>query len=349
MVVQEPLVRGGIAAVVNGYRTSKLEEAFNIYYIESYKDGGKLSKLCKVILGYFHFMFILMFYKPSVVHIHSSFGPSFYRKIPFIYFAHFKKIPIINHIHGADFETFYTKASQKKKKLIRKIYNKCSKLIALSDEWKDNLMKIVPEKSIIIIHNYSHPHYDVVINRDTRELNYQVLFLGEIGKRKGCYDIPNVVEKVSKIIPKVKFVLAGSGDIQQLKRILEDKGMSKYVEFPGWVRGTGKDKLLRESDIFFLPSYNEGMPMSILDAMGYGLPIVSTNVGGIPKIVVNGKNGYTCEPGDTDCFANYMIELLLCREKLRDFSNGSYEIVEENYSLDLHIKSLEKLYLTYIC
>ena len=80
--------------------------------------------------------------------------------------------------------------------------------------------------------------------------------------------------------------------------------------------GKEKDRLLRESDIFFLPSYNEGMPMSILDAMGYGLPIVSTDVGGIPKIVHNGENGHVCEPGDVQTFSNALMNILMNRGSL---------------------------------
>lgn len=346
MVVQEPSVKGGVAAVVNGYRDSKLEEKFNIYYVESYKDGGIISKLGKALCGYCKFLKVVMLNPPTLIHIHSSFGASFYRKLPFIYVASLKKIPVINHIHGADFKVFYCDSSPKKKKLIHKIYNRCSKLIALSVEGKENLKRIVTEDNITVIHNYSTPHPDALQARRNRGLNNQIIFLGEIGTRKGCYDIPKVVEKVSKVIPNVKFILAGIGDIEQINTLLEHKGISQNVEFPGWVRGEKKDQLLRESDIFFLPSYNEGMPMAILDAMGYGLPIISTNAGGIPQIVQHGKNGYTCEPGDIERFANYMIELLLNREKLNRLGDYSYEIVEANYSLNAHLTLLEDLYTT---
>lgn len=344
MIVQTPAVMGGIAAVVNGYRDSKLEKEFTIHYVESYKDGSKFAKFLKAFFGFLQFVKVIIFVKPSLVHIHSSFGASFYRKLPFIYFASYKGIPIINHIHGADFETFYSNASRKKKNLINKTYNKCSKLIALSVEGKEDLKLIVPEENIEVIHNYSTPHLGALQARRDRDLNNQILFLGEIGARKGCYDIPTVVEKVSKVIPNVKFVLAGMGDIEQINTLFEEKGVSQNVEFPGWVRGESKDQLLRESDIFFLPSYNEGMPMAILDAMGYGLPIISTNVGGIPQIVQQDKNGYTFEPGDTDGFANYMIELLLNKERLYKFGECSYEIVKEKFSLKLHLQSLEELY-----
>ncbi|MFJ7679199.1 glycosyltransferase family 4 protein [Peribacillus sp. NPDC097198] len=345
MVVQNPLVRGGISAVVSGYRESKLEKSFNINYVESYKDGRKLTKLFKGIKGYFHFAKLLLIDKPDLIHVHSSFGASFYRKLPFIYMASWAKKPIINHIHGAEFEPFYLNASNTKKKMVQKVYGMCTVLITLSDEWKEKLSLIIPEEKITVIENYSIIHEDAVEDRKIKSLNKQVLFLGEICKRKGCYDFPDVVEEVVQSIPDVRFILGGCGEVEEIKMLLEERNLQENVEFTGWVRGKDKDTLLRSSDIFFLPSYNEGMPMSILDAMGYGLPIVSTNVGGIPKIVHSEVNGYIINPGDVKCFARAIIELLQDKNKLESYGFGSYKIVKEKYSLDSHLKLIEKLYL----
>jgi len=344
MVVQNPMVKGGIAAVVNGYKGSKLEEDFNIIYVESYKDGSKLTKLMKGICGYFHFAKVLLFDKPDIVHIHSSFGPSFYRKLPFIYMATWFKKSVINHIHGAEFNDFYENANNKKRKLIKKTYNKCSILVALSDEWKQNLLQIVPDEKIVVIENYSIIHADAVEERLNRKSNNQVLFLGEIGKRKGCYDIPEVVERVVKEISDVKFILGGSGDIEQITEILRSKGVEKNVVFPGWVRGEDKDHLLRESDVFFLPSYNEGMPMSILDAIGYGLPVVSTDVGGIPKIVHQGMNGYICKPGNIIDFVERLVYILSNEIVFKDCCRYSSSIANRCYSLEIHIGYIRDLY-----
>lgn len=110
MIVPNRMVKGGIASVVNGYRGSKLEKDYDITYVESYTDGSKLTKLFKGISGYIQFIKVLLTNKPDIVHIHSSFGPSFYRKMPFIYMASWAKIPIVNHIHGADFDEFYVNA-----------------------------------------------------------------------------------------------------------------------------------------------------------------------------------------------------------------------------------------------
>lgn len=347
MIVPSPMVKGGIAAVVNGYRGSKLEKDYNITYVESYRNGNKLIKLLKAINGYFRFIKVLLIDKPDIIHIHSSFGPSFYRKIPFIYMASWMKKPIINHIHGADFNDFYMNASDKKKKHIKKVYNKCTVLIALSEEWKKHLLQIVSLDKIIIIENYGHIHKDTLKERLNRDCNNTVLFLGELGKRKGCYDIPIIAKKVIKEIPDVRFVLGGTGkseDEEYIKQMFTNKKISNCVSFPGWVRGEQKDKLLREADVFFLPSYNEGMPMSILDAMGYSLPIVSTNVGGIPKIVHNGVNGFCCEPGNVDFMVSAIIELLNNKEKRNAAAKASIDIVETEYSFKAHLKHLEEVY-----
>lgn len=347
MVVQDPMVKGGIAAVVNGYRGSQLERDYNIIYVESYKDGGKLTKLVKGICSYFHFAKVLLVDHPDIIHIHSSFGPSFYRKMPFIYMASWAKKPIINHIHGADFDEFYVNASEKKKRLIKKVYEKCYVLIALSTEWKERLSQIISKDKIIIIENYSILHEDALTERLNRPSNNTILFLGEIGKRKGCYDIPAMAEKVLEKIPEAKFVLGGSGspeDEVAIKKLCDDKRISEKVVFPGWVRGDQKSRLLRAADVFLLPSYNEGMPMSVLDAMGYGLPIVSTNVGGIPKIVHDGENGYCCEPGEVERMADSIVEMLNNRELLESMSKKSLVIVRKDYSFVGHLRQVEEVY-----
>lgn len=347
MVVPNRMVKGGIAAVVNGYRGSQLETDYEITYVESYKDGNKFDKLLKGICGYFHFACVLLFHKPDLVHIHSSFGPSFYRKMPFIYMAFLRNVPIINHIHGADFDEFFVSASEKKKKKIKKVYNKCDVLIALSDEWKEQLSQIVPKEKIVIIENYSVLHEDALEERMKRACNNTVLFLGELGKRKGCYDIPDVIKQVKKDVPNVKFVLAGAGsemDEKAIKQLIKEKDVTENSTFPGWIRGDIKDKRLREADVFFLPSYNEGMPMSVLDAMGYGLPVVSTNVGGIPKIVHDGENGYCCEPGDIIQFSNKISQLLTNNNDRNVAAKESMHIIESGYSFEIHRKRLEKLY-----
>ena len=225
-------------------------------------------------------------------------------------------------------------------------------MVALSDEWKEKLSQIVGPEKIEVIENYSIIHRDAVDERINRKSNNIVLFLGELGRRKGCFDIPDVAERVIREVPDAEFILGGDGtdaDTILLKKKFREKGISNHIKFPGWVRNEVKDALLREADVYFLPSYNEGMPMSILDAMGYGLPIVSTNVGGIPKLVIDGKNGKCCNIGDIEAMSESIIELLNNKKRREDAARESISIIDKRYSLCEHIKRLEALYCVCLC
>lgn len=341
MIVPNPAVKGGIASVVNGYRGSELEQKYEIVYVESYLNGSKLQKLGKAFSGYCSFIKQLIFHKPDIVHIHSSFGPSFYRKMPFIYLSSLRNIPIINHIHGADFDEFYERAPAVKKKWIGKVYNKCTKVLVLSEEWKNHIERIVPADRIDILENYCiipKEPYDSGRNME------QILFVGEIGRRKGCYDIPSIWENVVRQAPSARLVMAGDGEIEKVREAFEEKNVSSQVFFPGWVRGEDKERLFKESAIFLFPSYHEGMPMAILEAMSYGMGIVTTSVGGISKLIRNGENGYIREPGDIDTISSDIVCLLTNRDRCIAYGSRARENVKENYGRARHLERLCEIY-----
>lgn len=349
MIVQQRDVKGGIAAVTNGYYGSVLEQDYNLRYIESYCDESKLKMIRKAIRAYIEFSKVLKEFRPELVHIHSSFGGSFYRMQPFIYMARSKGIPVIDHCHGADFDAFYTKASRSKKKRVKKVFDNFAKVIVLSDEWKNKLLNFVPENKLVVIQNYCKPKSEEFVNEliDERFEKKQVLFLGEIGKRKGGYDFADIVKAAVKENPEISFIFGGSGskeDEKSIKDKIDALGVSSRVSFPGWVRNSEKEKLLKESGVFLLPSYQEGLPMAILDTMAYGLPIVSTNVGGIPWLVKNGENGYTFEPGDAEQIGKGIARLFQDAGFYRMCSLKSLEIATNNFGFDVHISNLEKVY-----
>lgn len=342
MVVPSFSAKGGIATVVSGYKNSELEKKYDIKYIESYCDGSKIKKIFQAIGAYFSFLKEVLINKPDIVHIHSSFGGSFYRKLPFVYIANIFKIPVINHIHGSEIENLYINASNIKKRLVEKCFNKCKYLVVLSEEWKKKLQVVKTKTPIIVIENYSNIHREYLRRKENKKK--KILFLGFITKLKGCFDIPEIAKKVLENNADVEFILAGSGKVRKLQDIIEEKDISQYFSFPGWVKKEEKEKLLKNADIFFLPSYTEAMPMSILEAMGYGLPIITTNVGGIPQLVVNGRNGYMVEPGKKDDFAKAILKLIDNDELIYRMGKESIEMADEKYSLEKHLAKIRELY-----
>lgn len=339
MIVPQEDVKGGIATVVNGYRRYGIGKEYQLSFVESYCDGGKTKKLKKALLAYVHFIKELIFDKPDIVHIHSSFGPSFYRKIPFIYLARWRKVKIINHIHGAEFDTFYVVASHGKKKMIEKVYAQCDVLVVLSEEWKERISNIVADDKIKVIENYCH-----IPRLIEKERKKQILFLGEIGERKGCYDLPEIYENIIRTVGEVPLVIAGDGELERVKNMFKEKNLLDKVSFPGWIRADEKERMLQESTYFLFPSYNEGMPMAVLEAMAYGLAIVSSNVGGIPKLIEDGISGYLCTPGDIDNISDKMIQLILQENQGQLCGENARKKAIEQYSFEAHTKKIKTLY-----
>ncbi len=342
MIVPQKDVKGGIASVVSGYYDSSLVRDHEVVFIESYRDGTKLQKLLKALGCYRQYCRELLRNRPDLVHIHSAFGPSFYRKLPIIFLAHVMHIPVVNHIHGSALDDFYTNASAGKKRLVRKVYGWCGALIVLTEYWKRALSSIVPKERIYVIPNYTRTKSNVPDPRmrDSRS----VLFMGVITEAKGCLEMPEMMRLVLREVPDASFIMCGSGEEDRVKAEASALGVGDAFRFPGWVRGEDKDRYFRESAVFILPSHNEAMSVAIMEGMSYGLPVVATRVGGNPEIVEDGVNARLYPVGDVRGMAEGVIRYLKdpgLRE--RDGREG-VRIVRERLSLEKHVALLEKVY-----
>lgn len=346
MIVPDPLVHGGIAAVTSGYYGSRLEKDFRITYVQSYCDGSKSDKLKKALKAYRQFREILRKDPPELVHIHSSFGPSFYRKLPFIEMAAKKGIPVVNHIHGSAFAEFYGNAPEVKKELVRSVYGKCSRMIVLTDHWREVLSVTFPKERIDVVPNYSVVHPEVMEEgqQRLRQKNKEILYLGVLTEGKGMREMSEVIRQVTEKVPEASFVLGGVGDRSLVTGGLPEAICRNNVQFPGWVRGAEKEKLLSESMIFLLPSHMEAMPMSLLEAMGYGLPMVTTNVGGIPNLTGDGPQAQLVDVGDSGRMAKAVVRLLTDETAWREASLASFQRAQSEYGFEKHLDRIEAVY-----
>lgn len=114
-----------------------------------------------------------------------------------------------------------------------------------------------------------------------------------------------------------KVVFAGNGEVEQAKGLAKEAGVEDRCIFTGWISGDEKDKWFKESKIFCLPSYAEGFSMAVLDAFAYGLPVITTPVGGIPDVAKDGDNMLLFNSGDIKALAK-QLDLLMNDKALRD-------------------------------
>lgn len=333
-------VMGGIPTVVNNYYAAGLDKDVELRYLSTMEDGSKIKKLIVAVKAYAKLGKQMK--NCDIVHIHMSENASFDRKALFVKKAHKAGKKIIIHEHGAEFkEYFYDQIDEKKRRYIKDIFAMADKVIALSEEWADFFGKNVcdPEKIEVFHNGVLLPEY---IKEDYSSSG--VLMLGRLGQRKGTYDLLKAAPEVVKAVPDAVFYLGGDGEVEQCKKIVADSGMDQHVKFLGWVRDSDRDKYLEQCSVFILPSYNEGMPMSVLEAMSYGLATVSTDVGGIPQVIDQNVCGIMVKPGDVRAITATLIDLLTDEEKKSRLGKAGRDRIADSFNLSKQTDRLIKLY-----
>ena len=325
--------KGGIAQVLYCYEHYVFDE-FNFVTIS--RKSNKWNNLALFTHGLFKFLLILLFKKNiKIVHIHTSQRKSFVRSNIFICLAKMFSKKTVLHIHGGGFKDYYYERSD----FVTKCLKKCDRIIVLSEEWKQ-FLNSVGFDCVIVENIITKPvKCDVVADGKTH-----ILFLGLITKLKGIYDLVEVIaEHKDEFSGKMILHVGGNGEVDALKKMITAFGVDDIVVFEGWVTGDKKIKLMNMCDIFILPSYVEGLPLSILEAMSYNMAIISTYVGGIPSLVEEDKNGFLFEPGDKDAIYSSIKSLICDKELLLSMSKGNSELVADYYSENVGLK-LSKIY-----
>ena len=294
---------------------------------------------CPKPFPYLRFMFALRKLTASNTNFIRSFdiihsnglGSSLFGKMP---------IPVVNtahHIYAAEANGFSllrrlfnptTEISPLMVTLQKRSINQASHIIAVSMFTKQCIMQysnVLPAKISVIYHGadnlLSKPlsKHDMEARRDLgfNEDNFLLLFVGQYqNDRKGLSFVLRSLRLVRQKIPNVRLVICGKGDVPRYQALASRLGVVDSVSFVGRVSKQKLIKLYKTSDLFVFPSQFEGLGIVFLEAMSYGLPIVASNVGPIPEIVKNGKNGLLVEPNDSSKIAQ-AIETLLMNDDLR--------------------------------
>jgi glycosyltransferase involved in cell wall biosynthesis len=335
--------KGGISSVVRGYLGSDLTKHFEVFYVPMHSDGSKWVKIKAAFKGYLRFLYLLVRRKPDIVHIHVASRASFFRKLPLVVLSKLARSRIIYHHHGGGFMIFYNKESRYiLKAIIRWLLRMPEVIVALSEQWRGNLHSIDPNLPVIVLSNpVTVP--DLVPKKTKSRI--QILFMGRLGQGKGTHDLLEAARILLSKGSSFHITLCGDGDLLYWARESAELGVDESVEIRGWISGEAKKQAFSEADIYILPSYNEGLPMSILEAMAYGLPIVTTPVGGIPDAVVDGINGFLVPPGAPGILAARLRTLIANKSLREKMGYASREIVKERFELSKIINSLDKIYL----
>ena len=332
--------KGGISSLIRDYLHAGIIDKLGIDYFPTHKEGSRLEKIVFYLKNLIRIMIKMKKYK--ILHIHTASWWSYRRLFIIILLGKIFTRKIIIHLHGAMFHIYYQKANIFEKKIIEFGFNLADKIIVLSDWWREQISKITDLNRIIVVKNavYIKDCKKNIFKNFSRPLN--VLFMGRLEGRKGVYDVLDAAEKLS---PKeVVISLCGDGEISNVKKKVEEKGIGKWVKIMGWIDGKRKELMFKKAHIFLLPSYNEGLPMSILEALAYGIPVISTPVGGIPEAIRDGQNGFLIPPGCHDLIVDTLRKIANNPELWKQLSLNARKTYKEKFDMKYIEYKLRQVY-----
>ena len=356
-----PPATGGIATNIQNLLRSPLAREFILlkfrtmstkYGTLEYLSERILAKLIRVFLDLSAYLFFLHRESPQIVHINTSFGIwSFWRDSMYLAISKIFQKKVLFQIHGGNLNEFWKHNSYGTKALIKQIL-KMPELIAVLSSvqrrpfeeigfWKN--VKVIPNTVDLYSYQDENSHRKEF---DIPEDRVIVLFIAShFDKEKGIFELLNSIPLVTKENEKVLFVFVGGGKEEDtIVEFCQRKKLENYVKFPGYLANRDIARILNSSDIFVLPSYGEGFPLVILEAMAAGLPIISTPVGAIPEIIENGKNGFLVKSMDNIELAE-KIRYLVENEKLRKkMGNNNIKKIQHKYDLTIVSGIFDRIY-----
>ncbi|PZX64697.1 glycosyltransferase family 4 protein [Hydrotalea sandarakina] len=290
----------------------------------------------------FHYIYVLIFdRKIKIVHIHSASNGSFIRKSILTHIGKVLNKKVVLHIHSGNFKNYYYNAGLLKKYIIYTL-KKSDKVICLSNEWLEFYSKELNLKNVIVLPNPVDTHVKTLFDYNKEKIN--LLFLGKVCKEKGIFDLIEFL-KTNVWFQKnyIGLTIAGNGEIQKLLHIINNENLSEHIQYIGWIKAEEKNRVIQEADIYILPSYFEGVPISILECMSAGKPIIATKVGGVPSIVEANENGWLFEPGKFEQLNKIFDEIFSSKKLITKYGENSW-IKAQKYKPEAIIQKLLTIY-----
>jgi glycosyltransferase involved in cell wall biosynthesis len=318
-----------------------LFKRWNARYLPTHTDGGKLAKLGLAARSWLVFLGLLLRGRVALLHVLLASNASFWRKALFVLPARLAGVPYVLHLHCGKFGAFHDRALPTTRALMRFLLRGARVVIGLSRQDHELLSRIEPACRLVTIPN------PVLLPEQPAPLcegRPTVLFLGLFLPAKGVYDLLEAWPAVLRVVPDARLVLCGAGGEETLRARAAELGIADSVEMPGWITGPAKDSLIRQSWVFALPSHAEALPMSVLEAMAAGVPVVASRVGGIPTAVASGVTGELVEARDVAALSGSITRLLSEHELRLAMGRAARDHLSGIYAADTVVPRMDALW-----
>ena len=334
------LTGGGLthAAGGIGQLTAYLLEAWRaaprFYYrrglIDTRGSGGRLAGVAAFAGACARLALLRGTGRLVLVHANMSTRGSAVRKCLLCRAAQSAGVPVVMHMHGADLHEFYRRQRPSMQSFLRTTLQRSARVLVLGAFWRDFLVGevgVAPELVAVVPNGVPAPSLG-----ETRSVPangpLRIAFLGRLGTRKGVPELLEALASPAMRPHNWRATLAGDGEVGRFQQQAASLGLDGRIDLPGWLDRAGAASLLASADIFVLPSHHEGMPLSIIEALAHGVPVIATPVGSNAEFLHDGENALLVPAGDAGALADALSRMAddaLLRQRLGSAGRRTFD------------------------
>ena len=350
VLVTHPDARGGVSNYYRQLQGRFTMPVFHFIVGRTLGERGRLQRTLRRLAAYWKFMICLRKNNIDLVHLNPSLdSKSFMREGFFALLARANKKKVIVFFHG------WKKSSEICIEryflwIFSRFFGKADALIVLTNENKKTLEKwrvINPiYKEVTVIDDNELTGFDMqnALKKRQSSKTWRILFLARIIREKGIYEILEAFSLIQSKYPTMELVVAGDGrELDNVKSFTRESSIHN-VTFAGYIKNEEKRRRFHEAHIFCLPSYAEGCPVSVIEAMAYGLPIVTRPVGGVVDFFKNGSHGFISGSLDPNVLASHIEKLLVDKNLYEKISLYNYQFAQTHFLASDAVLRLERIY-----
>jgi glycosyltransferase involved in cell wall biosynthesis len=346
----------GVSTHLNLLFGSRLADEFTLSHFQVGSEGRSesvLERMARLAVSPFTLIAAVLAASgrtrsASIVHINTSMDArGYWRDLAYMVGAKLCGARVLYQMHGGALPQEFFKGSRLLTSFLRMTLRIPDAIVVLAREELDAYREFVPSQRILAIPNAIDASIYAGIERlpSSAALPLKLLYIGRLHRDKGLYEALQGLRIAQAHGVRAHLVVAGSGPEEaSLKKHAEDQGLGETVAFAGPVFGEAKLGLLEAADVFLLPSYREGLPYSLLESMAAGAPVVTTRVGGIPDVVIDGVNGVFVPCRDAHAIGRAIIGLAADRSWLSRMSDACRRTIESGYTIERQSEVFCRLY-----
>lgn len=344
LMLGESLDRQGGIVTVQKVILDEADDRIAYRHIATLPPGSTTRKVAVFARALLRLSWALLKDECDLVHIHVSDRGSAFRQTITASLSQLFGKPVVMHTHAGAFHDFYPRLPEPIRRTMGAVFRRCACLIALSESWRTFYVRVVgmPAERVAVLYN-PVPLPPVVPERPAGEL-VRLVCLGRIVETKGSYDLIRAVAALApELRQRIRLIMAGDGEAGIARQLVQELALGEQITVLDWIDAAKRDALLAAADIFVLPSYHEGLPMALLEAMSWGLPAITTPVGGIPELIQQDRTGLLVAPGAVAELAAAITCLAESSEQRRRLGQAARACVEP-YGAARYVSRLTELY-----